>query len=303
MGAVVLALATLAAVIFALLNFDQRARFELVDDGVAWLDTIHGVQAWQVSPNSPAARAGIHAGDQILAINGSPVTRSVQVTSRLTRAGLWSQVRYKLARNGEEFETPLITTPAEKPVSIENALRVVGLLYLFIGLFIFIRRWNAPRAVHFYVFCLVSFILYSFHYSGKLDTFDQEIYWANIVARLLAPALLVHFALVFPGRSETTVRSSSIARRLSASGLAFRHASQHGAECAWFCALAGFARFARQDRVELSRRFVPHRGNCVLQQLPGSAFRCSPAAIEMAYGRNARGQLAIRAALHCAFRV
>jgi two-component system NtrC family sensor kinase len=208
-GAVVLALATLAAVIFALLNFDQRARFELVDDGVAWLDTIHGVQAWQVSPNSPAARAGIHAGDQILAINGSPVTRSVQVTSRLTRAGLWSQVRYKLARNGEEFETPLITTPAEKPVSIENALRVVGLLYLFIGLFIFIRRWNAPRAVHFYVFCLVSFILYSFHYSGKLDTFDQEIYWANIVARLLAPALLVHFALVFPGRSETTVRSSS----------------------------------------------------------------------------------------------
>src|SRR5579864_9480255 len=208
-GAVVLALATLAAMIFALLNFDQRARFELVDDGVAWLDTDHGIQAWQVSPNSPAARAGIHAGDQLLAINGVTVTRSVQVTSRLTRAGLWSQVRYKLSRNGEEFETPLITTPAEKPVPIENSLRVVGLLYLFIGLFIFIRRWNAPRAVHFYVFCLVSFILYSFHYSGKLDTFDQEIYWANIVARLLAPALLLHFALVFPGRSETTVRSSS----------------------------------------------------------------------------------------------
>src|SRR6202795_2886696 len=120
-GAVALALATLAAMIFALLNFDQRTRFELVDDGVAWLDTIHGVQAWQVSPSSPGARAGIHAGDQILSINGSPITRSVQVISRLSRAGLWSLVRYKLSRNGEEFETPLITTPAEKPVSIENA--------------------------------------------------------------------------------------------------------------------------------------------------------------------------------------
>ena len=65
------------------------------------------------------------------------------------------------------------------------------------------------KAVHFYVFCLVSFILYSFHYSGKLDSFDQEVYWANIVARLLAPALLLHFALVFPGRTETTFRSSS----------------------------------------------------------------------------------------------
>ena len=32
------------------------------------------------------------------------------------------------------------------PSSIENYLRVLGLLYLFIGLFIFVRRWNAPRA-------------------------------------------------------------------------------------------------------------------------------------------------------------
>ncbi|MFZ0431412.1 MAG: ATP-binding protein, partial [Candidatus Acidiferrales bacterium] len=61
-------------------------------------------------------------------------------------------------------------------------------------------RWSAPRAVHFYVFCLVSFVLYSFHYSGKLNSFDQTIYWGNVVAWLLQPALLVHFALVFPER-------------------------------------------------------------------------------------------------------
>ena len=63
LGAVVLALATLAAMIFALINFDQRSRFEVVYDGVAWLDTDHGIQASQVSPNSPATRAGIRAGD------------------------------------------------------------------------------------------------------------------------------------------------------------------------------------------------------------------------------------------------
>jgi len=73
------------------------------------------------------------------------VRRMLQVKPmRLTRAGLWNQVRYKLARAGQEFETPLVTAPAEKPASIENYLRVVGLLYLFIGLFIFARRWNAP---------------------------------------------------------------------------------------------------------------------------------------------------------------
>src|ERR1700719_1566702 len=209
LGAVVLALATLAAVIFAFLNFQQRSKFELVDDGVTCLDTQHGIEAWKVGKGSPAALAGIRPGDHLVEIDGVKVGRAVQVTMRLSRAGLWTQVRYKLSRGGQEFETPLVTAPAEKPASIENYLRVVGLLYLFIGLFIFARRWNAPKAVHFYVFCLVSFILYSFHFSGKLDTFDQEVYWANIVARLLAPAVLLHFALVFPGRSETTFRTSS----------------------------------------------------------------------------------------------
>jgi two-component system NtrC family sensor kinase len=207
-GAVVLALATMAAFIFALLNFEQRRLFEYADDGVAWFDTDHGVQAWKVVPNSPGSHAGVREGDRLIAVNGFHVSRSAQVTSRLWRAGIWSQVRYQLSRNGEEFETSLITAPAPKPSSIESYLRVVGLLYLFIGLFIFVRRWNAPRAVHFYVFCLVSFILYSFHYSGKLDAFDWEVYWCGVVARLLAPALLLHFALVFPERAERTGRSA-----------------------------------------------------------------------------------------------
>src|ERR1700757_2701263 len=202
-GAVVLALATLAAVIFAWLNFVQRAHYDTVDDGVSWSDSTSGIEAWKIAPNSPASAAGILPGDILLAINDAPVPSAAHVARRLYRAGLWTQLRYTLSRNGEDFETRLITTPPHKPISVENYLRLVGLLYLFIGLFIFIRRWNAPRAVHFYVFCLVSFILYSFQYSGKLDTFDLEVYWSSVVARLLAPALLFHFALVFPERSES----------------------------------------------------------------------------------------------------
>jgi two-component system, NtrC family, sensor kinase len=206
-GAVVLALATLAAVTFAWLNFVQRSHYDLVDDGVAWSDSAAGIEAWKVTPNSPASAAGILPGDVLLTINDAPVPSAAQVARRLYRAGLWTQLRYKLSRNGEEFETRLITTPPHKPVTVENYLRVVGLLYLFIGLFIFVRRWNAPRAVHFYVFCLVSFILYSFQYSGKLDAFDLEVYWSSVVARLLAPTLLLHFALVFPDRSGASRKS------------------------------------------------------------------------------------------------
>ncbi len=207
LGAVILALTTLAAIIFAILNFDQRRRFETPDDGVAWLDSVSGIQAWRVATSSPAAQAGIREGDYLLALNDVRLTRASQVPNSLWRAGIWSLVHYKLRRNGQEFETPLVTAPAPKPGAIENYLRLVGLLYLFIGFFIIVRRWNAPRAVHFYVFCLCSFVLYSFHYSLKLDTFDWEVYWANIVAHLLAPALLLHFALVFPERTESPSRS------------------------------------------------------------------------------------------------
>jgi S1-C subfamily serine protease len=128
LGAVVLALATLAAVIFALLNFDQRARFESPDDAVAWRDTDRGVEAWKVSANGPAARAGIRQGDRLLEINGLPIASALQVTKRVWRAGLWTQLRYKVERGGDSFETPVMIAPAEKPVTAEYYLRVVGLV-------------------------------------------------------------------------------------------------------------------------------------------------------------------------------
>ena len=40
LGAVILALATVAAVVFAWLNFVQRSRYDVVDDGVAWTDGV-----------------------------------------------------------------------------------------------------------------------------------------------------------------------------------------------------------------------------------------------------------------------
>jgi two-component system, NtrC family, sensor kinase len=200
LGAVTLALLTLAGVIFAALNFQQRSRFILPDDGVTWMDTAAGVMAWHVATGGPADLAGIKQGDYVQSIRGAAIRRATDVTRILWRAGPWAEIRYDIRRGGETFQVPVVTAPQENSTSLENYLRVTALLYLFIGLFIFVRRWNAPRAIHFYVFCLVSFILYSFHYSGKLNSFDWTVYWGNVVALLLQPALLVHFALVFPER-------------------------------------------------------------------------------------------------------
>jgi len=200
LGAVILALVSLTAVIFAVLNFEQRSRFVSPSDGATWIESERGVVALHVVPGGPAERAGLHEGDRVEAVNGRPIYRPTDVTRVVWHAGPWAEVHYRIVRNDETLDVSLITAPEENPSSLEGYLRITALLYLFIGLFIFVRRWNAPRAVHFYVFCLVSFILYSFHYTGKLNSFDWTIYWGNVIALLLQPALLVHFALVFPER-------------------------------------------------------------------------------------------------------
>jgi PAS domain S-box-containing protein len=207
LGATVFILLTVAAITFGIINFQQRLSFDVPDDGISWADSERGVEATFVAPDSPGERAGIRSGDVLISLEGQPVGRAVEVVKRLWTLGIWSQAHYQIRRQNRSFNTSLITAPAPKPLSIENYLRVVGLLYLFIGLFIFARRWNAARAVHFYTFCLASFVLCSFHYTGKLNAFDWEVYWARLAALLAAPALLVHFALVFP--------ETSIARRLS----------------------------------------------------------------------------------------
>ena len=52
--------------------------------------------------------------------------------------------------------------------SLQLGLRVIGLIYLVIGFYVLFRRWGAPRATHFYLFCLVSFALYALKYTGAV---------------------------------------------------------------------------------------------------------------------------------------
>jgi len=126
LGAAILALATLAAIVFGIINFQQRTIFSAPDDGASWWDTSSGVLAWHVMPNSPAANAGIRTGDHVLAIDGAEIHGAIDVTKRLWRTGLWSQAHYRIDRGGRQFETQLVTQPAEKPSSIENYLPLLA---------------------------------------------------------------------------------------------------------------------------------------------------------------------------------
>jgi PAS domain S-box-containing protein len=197
-----LALLSLALVVFGVLNFQQRRIYQLPEDGVSWVDTSEGVKAWIVVPESPAQRAGITVGDKLQAINGTPVHKSADAVREVFRSGIWSRVDYQLLRHGSPFQASLVVVPQDNADSFRLYLNLVGLIFLVIGTFILVRRWTAPKSLHFYVFCLASFVLYTFAYTGKLNTFDWTIYWLNVVALLLQPALFLHFCLTFPEKPE-----------------------------------------------------------------------------------------------------
>ena len=57
------------------------------------------------------------------------------------------------------LDTPVVVIPEPTDRSSYQGLRFIGLIYLAIGIYVLFRRWTAPRATHFYLFCLVSFAL------------------------------------------------------------------------------------------------------------------------------------------------
>ncbi len=189
---------TIAAAIAAALNYDQLHRFPLPDDGAVWRVRDGRVRAVKVLENGPADRAGIRVNDTLQSIQGVPVVAVEDVTSRLSSFGAWAKASYVVRRSAvNDVKATVIIGEAPRGVAYTYQY-LVGAFYLAIGLFIYFRRGSALKARHFYIFCLVSFVFCCFHYTGKLNAFDQVMYWGNVIAGWLAPALFLHFCLTFP---------------------------------------------------------------------------------------------------------
>jgi signal transduction histidine kinase len=171
---------------------------------VWWVEQGGRLTADRVDPNGPGARSGIKPGDQLISVNGQEVQNTSGLERQLYRNGVWSKAAYSLLRHSVLLDSSVILVPAER--SLNNWLRLIALIYLGIGLYVLLRRWTAPGSTHFYIFCLVSFIAYSFKYTGKLNDFDWTIYWGNIAAGILQPALFLHFVLTFPEKREFVKR-------------------------------------------------------------------------------------------------
>ena len=157
------------------------------------------VLALHVTPGSPGYNAGIRSGDVLLQVAGRPIAKSIEVPQALQHVVVYLKTQYIVRRSSVPIPAQVIVGEGVLDRSLYYQY-AVGIAYLLIGLFVYYRRVGAPRSVHFYVLCLASFVLSCFHYTGKLNAFDEAMYWGNVAAGLLAPTIFLHFCLVFPER-------------------------------------------------------------------------------------------------------
>jgi two-component system NtrC family sensor kinase len=201
---------TALLVCLAAVNILLRAGWREVEDGVLWGMRAGDVVAQEIAPQSPAAAAGIRAGDVLLAIDGRPVESVNDVLAALHAGRDGQQLTYTMLRlRGQELRQVALAPIPDGDRVLYFMLAAVGIFTMFVGASVRLRRPTDPSTLHFYWLSAAFFGALAFSFSGRLDALDRFFYWADVVARLLLPPLFVHFALVFPERPQAWVKSDA----------------------------------------------------------------------------------------------
>jgi len=194
-----------AALYLGIVNLLDRAEWRQPSDGMVWGETDTGLVVRRVEdPSAGGAVAGLAAGDRLVEISGVEIrdlddhTEALEMLLETLPQG--TPVAYLVRKASTDVEVRYAFSLDERWLlgSTDIFLTLVALVHLVIGLLIFLRAWKAEGALHFYLICLVSFVLYLYRYSGRADSFDLLIYWASAVALLLLPPLFLHFCCFFP---------------------------------------------------------------------------------------------------------
>src|SRR5262245_16256983 len=197
--------ATIVAIVLVALgvaNIATRARWTEVEDGVHWEARAEGVTAVAVAPGSPAAAAGITAGDILLAVNAQPVQSLSDILALQQQATEGTRLSYTLLQLGAQRVFDVVLESAAPSGSMYYVLASVGLFTLLVGASVRLRRPYDQATLHFFWLCVAFFGVFSFSFNGPFDQLDWVFFWGDAVAMALLPPLLLHFTLVFPERSQ-----------------------------------------------------------------------------------------------------
>jgi two-component system, NtrC family, sensor kinase len=191
-------------------NIRVRATFDELEDGVLWKNQRGSITAVDIHDGSAAAAAGIRRGDVLEAIDGVAVVSEKQIEDALHAAKKGESLRYTVVRVDDSrlFDLALQPIPAGSKTQY-FILAVVGIFTLLVGAGVRTRRPDNQASLHFFWLTVAFFGVLALSPANRFNRLDWVFYWGDAVATVLLPALFVHFALMFPERPHSWMRSSA----------------------------------------------------------------------------------------------
>ena len=178
-------------------NWLERGRFGVPEDGVMWTDSEAGVSASRVGIQSPAALVGVRPGDILRSIGGQPVGEALDATRILAELGAWTRTEYVIERDRRSQRLSIVIGESASRGALSAFLLVLGWSCGSLGLLVWLRGARNAAAHRFYAFSLTSLAAFSLSATGQLDVFDRLVYWLDVWALLLMPALFLDFCTRF----------------------------------------------------------------------------------------------------------
>ncbi len=166
------------------------------------------VQVRSLEADSPFARAGLRAGDQVLAVGGQPLRSARDWTVALANRAVGETQVWVVARGGQRLELPFVAERA----TLANRLWHGYLIYtamalgcFLLGLLILLRKPGDPVArlgAWFIMTASVAFGLpngWAAVWRG-LPVPIQVLLWVPQLSRFVIEAIFLSFIVVFPRR-------------------------------------------------------------------------------------------------------
>jgi len=168
-----------------------------------------------IFPGSPADKAGMLRGDEVLEISGTPTYEETQLQALAATAMIGDTLIYRISRGEKELSIPLRLEPPLKTQLIAIMLYTsipVALISLVIGFFV---HWKTPQDRRAFVFYLLSVVAAAYFFINSIAGPElvnamglprgATIFLVYAVVIALFSLLLLHLALVFP-KERTVVK-------------------------------------------------------------------------------------------------
>jgi len=213
------------ALVSGLFNLRDRLNQKAVmSDGVVWRDDPQfGIVADKIEPNSPATRAGIWRGDILIGISPTGSRDDMEEVRQAQDVQIYidqakdrstepdkAQISYWVQHRNDAGDTLLRDGIADLELTPRQThdlrglyLALIGAIYLGIGVYFLLRQSRAPYATHFFLLCLLGFIVHFYSPTEELRAqFDKAIDLADTIALILLAPMFVHFAVIYPERDH-----------------------------------------------------------------------------------------------------